>query len=561
MEPMTRQRNHQRTLALLFIATGALFGLYGTGIGSIMLAVLSGLRLSFSSSLFSPHPYAQIYGFIFEFVIGVAYILVPRFKAERIRSISLAYLSYAAITASDIFFITSDSFASSLIGSLASALFLFGTLVFALQTISLAFEEKGGFPETNPLIAESALAALLSSIALLLAYNRFPGISIDIFSDSSIYLSLLGFAISMVYAVEIRSVSFRQSDYRPGWANLTWLFQGIAIILDFTSLLTSSTLMLFSAEFFFLLAAVAASISMKLFEMNHPLMYRPSMTQVHYRIMYYNDAAMLPAFIWLFMASAIGLIITLPNFMSAHLLPPAVIAVADSFYMRDLFIHAIAIGFIGSTILCYAPMLLPGLLGRRGPTTGLSYYPLIFLNLGMLFRAAGDFYSLRSGYLPYWEALSGPLILVSMVWFLYMIHNIGKGKPIAKQEQEFLGERRLKGVAEIKIYSSEGQQPSTSPSYWFAFKKGKFYVIPSQHKNFDLAGSINATNEVIVELEGRRLKCSFQISADEKKKKLVKKLFKDKYSHRNFKDFFGNQVEKVIELEVLKTSETQLKTS
>jgi len=86
-QSVTTVHNHDRNLALLFVATGAIFGIYGSGLGSLMLASLSGFRLPLQEIGFASHPYAQIYGFIFEFIMGVAYILVPRFKGERLTDI------------------------------------------------------------------------------------------------------------------------------------------------------------------------------------------------------------------------------------------------------------------------------------------------------------------------------------------------------------------------------------------------------------------------------------------------------------------------------------------
>jgi len=557
LREVSKTRNHQRTLTLLFIATGAIFGLYGTGIGTLMLATLSGYSIPFASSSFFPHPYVQVYGFIFMFVIGVAYLLVPRFKAERLRSITLAYLSYILVTSGVLGLAFSGSYSFHMLGSVSSLLFLAGIAIFSWQTISLAFEEKGGFHETNPLIAESAIAAFLSSLALFLSDNSWLNVNIDIFSDSSIYLALLGFAASMVYAVEIRSVSFRQSDYRPLWAKITWFFQGIAIFGSFASTVTFSYLLLLISQAFFLLAAISCSISLKLFEMSHSLMYRPSMTAVHYRIMNYNDISMIPAFMWLFIALSAGIVISLGRL---HYLTYDMQTFATSFFARDLFIHSIAIGFIGSTILCYAPMLLPGLLGRRGPTTGLSYYPVVILNIAVLLRAVGDIYSVKAGYLPDWEAISGPLVIISMLWFLWMIHRIGKGKVVEKEEGEFLSERRLKGVAEIRVYS-QAKGDAKPPAYWFSYRKGNFYVVPSQHKNFDLVNTIKGMPFVDIELQGKVFKAGYEITSERKVLKEVEKLFKDKYSKRNFRDFFGEKIDIVITLKLVRPEMSAEKSS
>lgn len=168
----------------------------------------------------------------------------------------------------------------------------------------------------------------------------------------------------------------------------------------------SSGILLIDSGILFLAAAISASISLKLFGMGHPLMYRPSMTETHYKIMRYNDLAMITSFAWLLLALSLGILMLFDSpkmnkFFGEFSLLNAIPMVASSAYTRDLFIHSIAVGFTGLSVICYAPMLSPSLPGRRGPTTGLAYYPIIILNLGMLFRATGDVDSMVQSAMPY----------------------------------------------------------------------------------------------------------------------------------------------------------------
>jgi len=78
--------------------------------------------------------------------------------------------------------------------ALASFFFLIGVGVFAVQTSKLAFINKGGFHQTNPLIVEASLSSLLSCIILVFANYAGLRVHVDIFSQSSIYLVLLSFA-------------------------------------------------------------------------------------------------------------------------------------------------------------------------------------------------------------------------------------------------------------------------------------------------------------------------------------------------------------------------------
>jgi hypothetical protein len=541
--------NHDRNLALLFVATGAIFGIYGSGLGSLMLASLSGFRLPLKEISFASHPYAQIYGFIFEFIMGVAYILVPRFKGERLgkRAIVAAYSSYILVTTADVCFIILGYVFSYFLMDLASFFFLIGVGVFAVQTSKLAFIKKGGFPQTNPLIVEASLSSFLVGIVLVFANYAGLGVHIDIFSQSSIYLVLLGFASSMIYAVEIRSVSFRQNDYRTGAANLTWLTQGFAIFLCLSSVLFSSGILLIVSGILFLAAAIFASISLRLFGMGHPLMYRPSMTETHYKIIKYNDLAIITSFAWLFLALSLGILMLFDSekmngFFGEFSLLNAIPVVASSSYTRDLFIHSIAVGFIGLSVICYAPMLLPGLLGRRGPTTGLTYYPTIILNLGMLFRAAGDVDAIVQSAMPYWEALSGPLILLAIGWFLLMIHQVGKVRTnVVRQTSTVLSlnDKLLESVAELRIVEPSLGYDKNYPAFWFVCRFPNIYLLLRRIEDNTLIELLKESQYITFRLQDRTFRGNIEFSSDKNTIKKVIKLFKDKYGQRNFKNAFG----------------------
>ena len=552
----TSSHDQARNLTLLFVSTGTLFGIYGTGVGSLMLASLSGFGFPLSDIGFPSHPYAQIYGFIFEFIMGVAYILVPRFKGERLAkgSITAAYSSYMLVTFANVGFVILGYVSSYSLMVLSSFLFLAGTGIFAVQTTMLAFKRKGGFSQTNPLFVEASLSAFLSGI--ILASTSYTGFQarVDVFSQPMIYLNLLGFASSMIYAVQIRSVSFRQSDYRTGAAHFTWITQGLAIILCFFAVVLPSQTLLLSSGVFYLAAAISASVSLKLFRMGHPLMYRPAMTETHYRITKYNDFAMITSFVWLFLALSLGVLMLLGSeekigLTSGLFLWDSIHILDHSPFSRDLFIHSIAIGFIGLSIICYAPMLLPGLLGRRGPTTGLSYYPMIILNLGMLFRGAGDVVAMSWSRIPYWEAASGPLILLAMGSFLWMMHTVGRGKAGVHNQSKTVSlfdERSLESVAEIRIVEPSLGEGEHRTVFWFVYRFPNLYLLLRRSEDSGIIEGLKGSKYVIFQLREWTFRANIELYSDRKAIDKVIKLFKAKYGQRNFRNVFGTGKDSVV---------------
>jgi hypothetical protein len=554
--PVVRQLEHpERNITLLFIATAGVFALIGTLLGTFMLAALAGVPTkNFGLSLFSAHPYLQIYGFITEFVVGVSYSLLPRFKVGRIPSIGLGYATYSLLTLANILFLVASALPSSEasllnLGLDAALLILAGSVAFTVQVIALTSRQAGGFPETNPLIMLSSISLVL--ISLTLSLKEFGLVSTDEFSSQMIFLALVGFAGSMIYSVEIRSVSFRLSDYRKRLAKLTSVFQACAIGSTFLSLFiplpfssSSYSVLLVVGAVCFLTASLCMMFSIKIFELSHPLMYRPAMTKMHFSILRYNEVGIISGSIWLFFGISLGLVLIVTN--------------STLFFVRDSFIHSIAIGFIGSTIVVFAPMLLPGLLGKRAPISGLSFGSIILLDIAILLRVAGDFGSfVFSSGLPIWESLSGPLIFGSMIWLLIVLHNLGR-----KEKAEFPGlvalsnpqsfakgsDKGIRNVRDATIKTTEvstGKQLETP--VWFAEDQGVIYLLPIHGEKTKWYRSVVYNhNQLQIEIDKRTFSGEVK---DINEKKLVEKavnLFKDKCGERVYKNFYRDKIDRAV---------------
>jgi len=411
-----------RRLTLLFIATAGLLAFFGTTVGAIMLASLSGVPVVLGLTLFLSHPYVQIFGFLMEFVFGVAFSLLPRFKGIRATRLwtNLGYFSYCIATTANVMFIVSavqlipkESWFLDVLG--AALIFLSAAIFFCLTSF-LALNPKGGFHEANPLIFVSGLSLLLVSALLLVNQSNS---NYDVFTLQMVFLALLGFVGSMIYGVEIRAVVLRQSNYRKRWARVSGAMQFSAVLVAFASALNPSYLLFLSTlgAVLFLAAAAALVLSIRSFEFARSLMNIQAMTKPHYRIVQYNEVYIASGSIWLLLGCGLGIV-------------AAGLGRGDPFVVWDSFIHSVAIGFIGSTVACFAPMFLPAILGGKSPSsTGLSLGPLIVLNAGLIIRVVGGLTSLfGTRMLPLWESLSGPLILAAMIWFVLMFRNLGRSR-------------------------------------------------------------------------------------------------------------------------------------
>ncbi len=528
----------ERRLTLLLISTAIIFALVGTTLGALTLAHISGLPTSLGLGLFPAHPYVQIYGFVAEFVLGVAYSLIPRFKGASLPKFRLGYLTYILLTLANLLFLSAPILVSSdrIILTLAPVLIFLASVVFGYQVSLLAFRPVGGFPETNLLIILSPVS--LALISFLLALISLGVLNQDAFSTGMIFLSLAGFAGSMIYTVEIRSVSFRQCNYRKNFARLSGYLQASAIGASFLAILLSIRALTLAGALLYLASALSVISSLRIFELAHPLMYRPAMTKSHFMIVRYNEVCILSASIWLLFGCVLG--VSMP------------LAGVDAYFIRDSFIHSIAIGFIGSVITCFAPILLPGLLGRKAPITGLSFWPIALLNAGILLRVAGNFDSLIVGKLPVWESASGPLVIAAIISVLVMLPRIGKAQP--KPSTHETGSRpasaesiRNERDATLTVFGRKSNREIQVP-LWFAEKQGTLYFLPRYGKSTEWYRNVQVNATMRVRIRDRTFTGKANLIVEKGQVRNAVKLFKDKYGDRVYRNTYGDKVDCAVAL-------------
>lgn len=411
----------ERRITLLFIAVGSIFAFIATVLGALMLANMSGINIDVSLALFSAHPYLQIFGFLSLFVCGVGYSIIPLFKSEKIRNPSLAYVPFSLITTANILGIVVIAQGGSyyeLLFQIISILILVSSAVFCYQILDVLGRPGKSLGEAGPFISMAAISFVLISIIFFLnsVAPQFVGSGRgDLFSAGFLYLSLIGFTGTMIFGVEIRTVVFRMTNYKKNIAKITAVLLGLSIALSFLSALRNLGIFGSIASVTFLLSAVCFGITIRIFESKKqsrillPVTGGQPSVASHNAISDYTDVCVLSSVLWLLFGGVLGVVWQV--FGDAN------------FWITDSFIHSLAIGFIGSVITAYGPVLLPGVLSSKGPKKHLSLVPLFLLNAGLVLRVAGNFSStLYSGALPVWESLSGLLIIGAMVMLLKNMH-------------------------------------------------------------------------------------------------------------------------------------------
>ena len=411
-------RRPERRLTLLFIAVGSSFAFIATVFGALMLASMSGVKIPINLALFSDHPYLQIFGFLAEFVCGVGYSVIPLFKSNKISNVKVAYVPLSLITIANILGIVRVVGYSESLLQISSLLILVSSVVFCYQILSVLGRQSKILGEAEPFFSMAALSFVLISVVFFVN-STFPAYvgtgSGGLFSADFIYLSLAGFTGSMIFGVELRTVAFRMTSYRKNAAKVASALQGLSILLVFVSVFRGLGRVGDIGSVTFLLSGICFAIAIRIFEGKAksrvllPLTEgRPNVAS-HNVISDYTSTCIASSMVWLLFSFSIG--VAWQDFG------------VSGFWVRDSFIHSIAIGFIGSAIIAYGVVLLPGVISQKAPRKHLSLLPLLLLNVGLVVRDAGNIYStLTVGSLPIWESVSGLFILAAMIVYFENIH-------------------------------------------------------------------------------------------------------------------------------------------
>src|SRR5262245_34439753 len=99
--------------------------------------------------------------------------------------------------------------------------------------------------------------------------------------------------------------------------------------------------------------------------------------------------------------------------------------------LHDMWIHTIAIGFIGVTIALYLPLMLSPIIGRTIRFLHFSKIPIYLLLTSISLRFIGDLFLQAhlfsnggiSLYLSIPLSLSGWIVVAAIVSFMLMIHS------------------------------------------------------------------------------------------------------------------------------------------
>jgi hypothetical protein len=384
-------------------------------LGSIwMMMMIYGLKLPAElMSSVNLHVLLQFDGFLTLMIMGMGYLIVPRFRNITIPSIKIAYASYVFMLIS-----------------------IICSIVVSWPGIPQMIHDFGSFlPDTFRVLAVGIFCFIIIWILrvrpkLLRMADYFIGMSVVLFGTLTVLHSFnfnvitnnillwLMFPILMIFGVEYKTLpSFigfiwpRKLPSLISAALLTLsLCCGIASIFHHSILL--STLFQFS----FLAGAICFAWAHNIFAgFDTSKIMQLSKGEKKARYKYTLFIAKL-SFAFLFVGITLSITsIYLPNI----------------FVIYDMWIHIIAIGFIGLTIALYLPLLLSPILGRTIRFTHFSKLPIWLILISLSVRVVGDIFfqsisysgEVSYQYLAISLSLSGWLIVAAILSFMFMVHR------------------------------------------------------------------------------------------------------------------------------------------
>lgn len=393
------------TVSRPFIVAAVALAFAGTSVGSVWMMSLFGTSLPIDTRAFSLHRTLQVDGFLTMLIMGVGYMIVPRFRNCGLPSRKLAYASFVIVAASIAFSIMS-AFAGNNLSIVASALRLAGVVIFAATVFWMA--------RTKPrLLALADYFALVSvSVLVALSASRAAGYApADTLAEVQAWLL---FPILMIFGVEYKTMPSFLGFIRPrkrlsrctlvlagasGALGVAAAYSGIAEIHTLFNVAFAACSALLSASLY-IFGGFDNSEILRLISGEKKARY--TYTVLYARI----------SFLFLFVAIACSTLVSLGG--------------EWSYVFHDLAIHYAAIGFVGITIALYLPLMLPPITGRQVHFAKFSRIPATLVVAALALRAAGDVaivdrMSALPGSIAF--AVSGWIVVAVLAVFVVMIHR------------------------------------------------------------------------------------------------------------------------------------------
>jgi hypothetical protein len=422
-----------------FIITAVILLFLGSFVGLVWMMSIFGIWSPlphwFYGLSFQLHKTLQMDGFLTLLIMGIGYMIIPRFRNIQLASVNLAYLSFFLVLFSLVFriviqtvIVVGNDSVNYLLSICIMILRLAGVIIFLVIVLQMLRIRPKLLGLSDYFIALSVLTLIIVNIIELLSLYRYAN------SDSLSYIQYwLLFPILMIYGIEYKTLPSFLGFIRPrktlGIASL--VVASISIVLGLLSIIISIDILPLAIIFNALLL-----VSSLLFASSHyafggfdnseilRLIQGEKKARYHFTVIHIKMS-----FLFLFIGITLALLFSLVDHQQQQY----------RFIFYDLAIHSIAIGFIGITIALYLPLMLPPIIGKIIHFTNFNKIPLILIIASLGIRAIGGFYvpiqirfsSVRDDIIPillhkmlaYCFSLSGWLVIAAMLIFVLILHS------------------------------------------------------------------------------------------------------------------------------------------
>jgi hypothetical protein len=395
-----------------FVVAAVILVFAGSITGSVWMMYLLGADVAFARGAFPLHKVLQVDGFLTLLVMGVGYMIVPRFRNVQLPSTRLAYFSFLLVVFSIAAFIasaaSSDITAAGMFARVAGVSIFAGMMLWTLRIHPKLLRTADYF------IALAVLTLLAVNIMHLFGYAK-SGASL-----SEVQVLLL-FPVLMIFGVQYKTMPSFLGFIRPR-KKLSAIAVGLAaasVVLGLSSALIGDPALAVAFNIALLGCAAAFAGSVYTFGgFDNAEILRLIQGEKKARYVYTVRHSRL-AFLFLFAGAASALAFN----------------ASSSFILYDLAIHYTAIGFIGTTIALYLPLMLPPITGRMVHFTKFSALPVLLVVAALAVRTAGDLvitFQANSG-ASYALMSTGWLVVAALFSFVIMIHRSMKEESIGSK--------------------------------------------------------------------------------------------------------------------------------
>ena len=323
------------------------------------------------------HKILQLHGFLTLLIMGIGYMIVPRFRNISIPYPAVAYLSFLLVVSSIVVSFLNDLTVSDGLETLSATLKLSGITIFACMMLWTM--------RISPKLLRMADYFIVLSIVSLAIMSTLQLEKENASSLNQIQM-WLAFPFFMILGIEYKTLPAFLGFIRPRKKLAT-----LSLYLAATTTILGIASVWYDAEFiktFFSVVFLATGISFAFsvyifggFDSSEILKLSKGEKRIRY---VFTVQYVRAAFLFLFVGGTMAILF--------NIFPKV-------FLWYDLAIHFIAIGFIGITIMLYLPMMLPPVVGKSIRFLDFSKLPLVLILTALSIRSFGD-YTLMSLVLP-----------------------------------------------------------------------------------------------------------------------------------------------------------------